>query len=85
MELKAEQADAFKAVLEKIAEAPQFHEGNGGCHGFCPVCAAKQALSNCENRKYLKMEVYTHGWDDGYEAGYEERGKREAETAADGN
>lgn len=80
MELKAEQADAFKAVLEEIA-ASDFHEGQGGCHGFCPVCAAKEALHNFENRKYLHQEVYMKGWDDGYEAGYEERGKREAEKA----
>jgi len=61
--------DAFKAVLENIASWPQFHEGNGGCHGPCPVCAAKGAIANAKNKKYLRMEVYMKGWDDGYEEG----------------
>jgi hypothetical protein len=34
----------FQNALEDILCMQHFHEGNGGCHGPCPVCAAAGAL-----------------------------------------
>lgn len=41
----------YREALEEIVCMQHMHEGNGGCHGPCPVCRASVALGL---HKYLK-------------------------------
>ncbi len=48
---REEQLDHYESTIEKYRMALEesvclqhLHEGNGGCHGPCPVCLAAQAL-----------------------------------------
>jgi hypothetical protein len=34
----------YRAALEEIVTMQHMHEGNGGCHGPCPICLASIVL-----------------------------------------